>query len=304
MGNLIDTDKAEQVALQQADEVKADDPPDPETTVCVNGTFECISEDTIETFKFLLRPIVAKSLKEKGCIQYNLYQDRTNPCIFTIFEKWASQEDLDAHGEAPFLAPLKSDKFNEVATTTLRYSNGPVFLGRSDLSGMTIPTVDVFTYNTKEEDPLKRPNKVTTNDVFSGKKVVAFAIPGSFTPTCQEKQAPTFVEKFDEFAKMGIDAVYCLAKNDPFVVNAFINKIGGKDKIRVLADVDGLLCEALGSKLFDLAVVGCGSRPLRFSFYAEDGVIQQYFEEPDPIQMTVTGAETMIKAINVQASFQ
>lgn len=147
------------------------------------------------------------------------------------------------------------------------------------------------------------PSKVSTDDLFSGKKVIVFAVPGAFTPTCQEKQAPTFVEKYDEIKKLGVDTVYCLAVNDAFVVKAFIKKIGGEDKISVLSDFDASLCKALGDKTIDASSKGLGTRAKRFSFYAVNGVIQQYFEEPNPGKMTVTGAETLINAINVHTQF-
>lgn len=297
----------EQVNAEQVEEVKADaaqDSSTPAGPVYVSGTFECVSKDTIETFKSLFQPIVAKSHKEKGCLRYNLYQDKTNECIFSISEEWASQEDLDAHNNAAHLAPLKSDAFQKVATAKVNYCNAQAFLGKDDPTGMTIPTMDIFSYNPDAENPLERVVKPSTKDIFSGKKVVVFAVPGAFTPTCQEKQAPTFVEKFDELTKMGVDAVYCLAINDPFVAQAFVNKVGGEGKLRVIADFDGSFCNALGNKTFDASAFGLGIRPLRFSFYAVDGVIEQYFQEEDPIQMTNTGAETLINAINLQASFQ
>jgi len=295
---------AEQVNQEQPEEVKADDAQGPSGPVHVTGTFECVSKDTIETFKSLLRPVVAKTKREKGCLQYNLYQDKTNECIFSIFEAWESQADLDAHASAAHLASLKSEAFKKVATSKLHYTNAAVFMGKGDLSGMTIPAMDVFSLNPKAENLAERIIKLSTNDIFAGKKVVVFAVPGAFTPTCQEKQAPTFVEQFDVMKKMGIDDVYCLCINDPFVATAFVNKVGGEDKLRVLADFDGAFCKALGDKTFDGSGFGLGVRPLRFSFYAVNGVIEQYFEEANPIEMTVTGAETLMNAIKLQAIFQ
>lgn len=162
---------------------------------------------------------------------------------------------------------------------------------------MTIPKMDVFTYN-------EGPSKVSTTDIFAGKKVVVFAVPGSFTPTCQEKQAPTFVGKLDEFQKLGVDKVYCLAVNDVFVLRAFVKKIGGEDKMDVISDFDGSFCKALGDKAFDASAFSLGIRAKRFSMYVVNGVVEQYFEEADPGQMTVTGADSLIEAINITASFQ
>jgi len=235
--------------------------------------------------------------KEKGCIQYNLHQDSKNELLFSIFEEWECQADLTGHSKGAHLASVHNEKFKKIAKATLHYCKAPEFLGKDDLTGLTIPKMDIFTYN-------KGPSKVSTTDIFAGKKVVVFAVPGAFTPVCQEKQAPTFVENYDAMKKLGVDNVYCLAVNDPFVVNAFVKKIGGDGKIEVLGDFDAAFCKSLGDKVFDGSAFGLGIRASRFAFYADDGVVQQYFEEADPGQATVTTAETLINAMNVQASFQ
>jgi len=282
--------------MAEQDDQKVEEVPDKGPRVYVSGTFECLSADTIETFKSVFRPIVAITNKEQGCIQYNLYQDNKNECIFTIFEEWECQADLDAHSKGSHLAPVRSEAFSKIAKSTLHFCKASEFLAKSDLTGMTIPTMDIFTYN-------DGPSKVSTSDLFSGKKVVVFAVPGAFTPTCQEKHAPSFVEKYDEFKKLGVDKVYCLAVNDPFVCRAFVKNIGGEDKLDVLCDFDAAFCTALGNKTIDGAAFGLGTRAMRFSFIADNGVIQQYFEETDPGEMVVAGAETLIEAINVQGQF-
>jgi len=276
---------------QQEEEQKA------EVRFALSGTFECVSKEHIATFKALMGPVVAITNKEKGCIHYNLYQDNQNECIFSIFEEWESQSDFAAHCNAEhYRSIVFSDRFKEIVKTTFRVCTAPVFLGKDDLAGLTIPEMDIFTFS-------GGPSKVSTSDLFSGKKVVVFAVPGSFTPSCQEKHAPSFVEKHEALKKLGVDNVYCLAVNDPFVLNAFVKQIGGEGKIGVLADFDGAFCKTLGDKTIDASAFGLGIRAKRFSFYAVDGVIQQYFEEEDPSQVTVAAAGTLVDAIEIKAAF-
>ena len=108
--------------MAQQEEAKVEEVQDKGPRVYVSGTFECLSKDTIETFKTLFRPIVAITNKEKGCIQYNLHQDSKNELIFSIFEEWECQADLSAHAKGAHLAPIRTEKFKKIAKSKVRLS--------------------------------------------------------------------------------------------------------------------------------------------------------------------------------------
>jgi len=283
--------------MAQQEDSKAEEVQPKGPRVYVSGTFECVSKEHIKTFKTLFRRVVAITNKEKGCIQYNVHQDNKNECLFALFEEWECQEDLTAHSKGAHLAPIRTEKFKEIVKSDIHFCQAPPFLGKDDLTGLAIPKMDVFTFNAG-------PSKVSTTDIFAGKKVVVFAVPGSFTPDCQEKHAPTFVEKYDEFMKMGVDKVYCLAVNDVFVLRAFVKKIGGEDKIDIISDFDASFVKALGDKCFDGSGFSLGVRAMRFAFYAVNGVVEQYFEEAIPSDVLVADAGTLIDAMNITASFE
>src|SRR5918994_4817654 len=90
------------------------------------------------------------------------------------------------------------------------------------------------------------PQKLTTADLFDGQKVVLFAVPGAFTPTCHLKHLPGFIERADEFKQHGIDTVACVAVNDPFVLGAWAEKSGGKGKVLFLSDGNAEFTKKIG----------------------------------------------------------
>ena len=139
-----------------------------------------------------------------------------------------------------------------------------------------------------------------TPEIFDGKKVVVFALPGAFTPTCSSQQLPGYEEKYDELKALGVDEVYCLSVNDAFVMNAWARdqKIV---KVKVLPDGSGVFTQGMGM-LVNKDHVGFGMRSWRYSMYVENGEVVKIFEEPgknnagengDPFE--VSDAETMIK---------
>ena len=139
------------------------------------------------------------------------------------------------------------------------------------------------------------PAKVSTDDLFKNKKVILFAFPAAFTGTCAN-QLPTYQAKYDELKKKGVDAIYGISVDNVFVQGAF-KKETGADKIELLQDFNAELSGSVG-KTFDGSGKGLGLRTTRYSLYAENGVIKQYFEEEVPSQLTVTDADTMLKALN------
>eukprot|EP01084_Bolivina_argentea_P014357 26806_1 len=164
-----------------------------------------------------------------------------------------------------------------------------VYLASRALTGSKIPSGSFFRLGGEG------PEQVSTNDLFSNKKVVLFSFPGAFTPTCQTKQVPSFQSKAAEFKSMGIDAVYAIAANDVFVLEAMQKDTGAKD-LQFLQDFNCSFSDSIG-KTFDASGAGLGVRTGRYALYAENGDVKQFFEEPNPGVMTVTDADTILGAI-------
>ena len=158
---------------------------------------------------------------------------------------------------------------------------------------MTIQTGDRL-----PEVPLQQINNgvqtIDTRTLFDGKKVVLFAVPGAFTPTCSEKHLPGFVEHFDEFREKGIE-VACISVNDPFVMQAWGQSQHVPDGLLMLADGNGEFTRALGLEM-DASAYGMGTRAKRFAIYAEDGIVKQVHVEA-PGEFRVSSAEYMLSQI-------
>jgi peroxiredoxin len=117
----------------------------------------------------------------------------------------------------------------------------------------------------------------TTADLFDGKRVVIFSLPGAFTPTCSAYQLPGFEEKYDEFASLGIDAIYCLSVNDGFVMNAWA-KDQGIEKVTLIPDGNAYFTRSMGY-LVNKSNLGFGERSWRYAAVVNDGVIEKIFVE-------------------------
>jgi peroxiredoxin len=113
----------------------------------------------------------------------------------------------------------------------------------------------------------------STKDIFEGKKVALFGVPGAFTPTCSAKHLPGFVDKSEALKSKGIDTIACLAWNDPFVMGAWGKAQNVGDKVVMLSDGNGELTEAMGLA-FDASGAGLGRRNRRFSMVVDDGVVK------------------------------
>ena len=135
---------------------------------------------------------------------------------------------------------------------------------------------------------------VTTEELFAGRNVLLFSVPGAFTPTCSFKHLPGYVEKLDEFRKRGIQ-VACMSVNDAFVMAAWANSQQVPSDLRMLADGNGAFAEALGLTM-DATAFGMGKRSKRFALYAEDGVVKHLFVEA-PGEFKVSSAEAVLAAI-------
>ncbi len=116
-------------------------------------------------------------------------------------------------------------------------------------------------------------NSVTTDELFAGKKVVLFGVPGAFTPTCTNRHLPGFIEKAPELRDKGVDRIVCVAVNDVFVMDAWGKAAGAKDEVEMVADGSGKLAKALGLEL-DLIDKGMGVRSKRFAAVVDDGTVK------------------------------
>ncbi len=143
--------------------------------------------------------------------------------------------------------------------------------------------------------------RVTTDDLFKGKTVVLFALPGAFTPTCSSTHLPRYNELAKTFADQGVDSIICLSVNDPFVMNAW-KEDQDAENIYFLPDGNAEFSEAMGLAV-DKKELGFGKRTWRYSMLVKDGVIEKMFIEPekpgDPFE--VSDADTMLNYINPNA---
>lgn len=139
---------------------------------------------------------------------------------------------------------------------------------------MTISVGDKLPEATFMEMGENGPEPVTTNDVFAGKTVALFAVPGAYTPTCSAKHLPGFVEKQSDLAAKGVDEIICTSVNDVFVMGAWGKDSGADGKVRMLADGNGAFAQALGLEL-DASGFGMGQRSQRYSMVVKDGTVAE-----------------------------
>ena len=148
--------------------------------------------------------------------------------------------------------------------------------------------------------------EVDTTEIFDNKKVVVFALPGAFTPTCSSQQLPGYEEKYDEIKALGVDEVYCVSVNDAFVMNAWFRdeKI---EKVKPLGDGSGIFTQGMGM-LVNKDHLGFGMRSWRYSMLVDNGEIKKVFAEPgknnsgddmDPFE--VSDVDTMINYLKENA---
>jgi len=118
----------------------------------------------------------------------------------------------------------------------------------------------------------------TTADLFDGKRVVIFSLPGAFTPTCSAYQLPGFEQKYEEFVQLGIDAIYCISVNDGFVMNAWA-KDQGIEKVTLIPDGNAYFTRSMGQLVLK-SNLGFGERSWRYAAVVDNGIIEKLFEEP------------------------
>ncbi len=161
---------------------------------------------------------------------------------------------------------------------------------------MTIKAGDKLpaaTFKVKTADGVK---EMTTDDIFAGKKVVLFAVPGAFTPTCNLNHLPGYLENRDAILAKGVDQIAVVAVNDPFVMGAWAQASGGEGKILFLADGSATFTKALGLDL-DLTGGGLGVRSRRYSAIVEDGVVKTLNIEEQPGQAVTSSADALLEQL-------
>ncbi len=136
------------------------------------------------------------------------------------------------------------------------------------------------------------PKPVSTRDFFAGKKVALFAVPGAYTPTCSAKHLPGFIQKRDQLKQKGIDQIACVSVNDAFVMGAWGEGQGAKDKVVMLADGNATFTKAMGLEM-DASKFGMGTRSQRYSMVVDDGVVKSLNVE-QPGAFEVSSADHMV----------
>ncbi|NDA47046.1 MAG: peroxiredoxin [Alphaproteobacteria bacterium] len=136
------------------------------------------------------------------------------------------------------------------------------------------------------------PKPKTTDEVFKGKKVVLFALPGAFTPTCDRNHLPSYRDNAAAIKAKGVDTIACLSVNDAFVMGAWSKASNAQDVIEFLADGSGIFTIGIGMAL-DLTERGMGIRSKRYSMLVEDGVVRSINLEENP-GIAISGAENIL----------
>ena len=137
---------------------------------------------------------------------------------------------------------------------------------------------------------------VTTAELCAGKRVVLFAVPGAFTPTCSVQHLPGYAAKADAFRAKGVDTIACVAVNDAFVLDAWARANGVGDKVVMLADGNGAFAKAIGLDL-DASALGLGLRSQRYAMLVEDGLVKDLRVEESPGMVDVSGADVVLASV-------
>ncbi len=139
------------------------------------------------------------------------------------------------------------------------------------------------------------PKEIATSELFGGRKVVLFAVPGAFTPTCSAKHVPSFLQNADALAAKGVEQIACIAVNDPFVMGAWAKDQAVGDRILMLSDGMATFTKSLGLEV-DLSKRGLGIRSARYAMVVEDGVVTMLNVE-EPGGYDVSTAEKVLEGI-------
>jgi len=157
---------------------------------------------------------------------------------------------------------------------------------------MTIKVGDKLPAATFSDGTPEGPRPMSTDDIFAGKKVALFAVPGAFTPTCSAKHLPGFKDHVADFKAKGVDAIACVSVNDAFVMKAWGESQSVGDDILMLGDGNGDFTKAIGLEM-DGSKFGMGQRSQRYSMIVEDGVVKELNVEA-PGEFKVSAADYML----------
>ena len=159
---------------------------------------------------------------------------------------------------------------------------------------MTIKLGDTLPAATFMEMQDGKPTPVSSDELFKGKTVALFALPGAFTPTCSAKHVPGFVQNYEKLKGKGVDTIACVSVNDAFVMGAWGKDQGADGKVRMLADGNGDFTRAIGLE-FDASKFGMGKRSQRYSMIVKDGVVKAVNVEA-PGAYEVSSAEHLLSS--------
>ena len=160
---------------------------------------------------------------------------------------------------------------------------------------MTIQVGDKIPSVTLHHMTDKGPAEITTDEIFNNKKVVLFALPGAFTPTCSQAHVPGYLVKSDELFAKGVDQIVCLSVNDAFVMGAWGRDQNVEDKILMLADGSALFTQAVGLEL-DVVARGMGIRSQRYAMIVNNGIVELLNVEAAG-EFKVSDAETILNSL-------
>jgi peroxiredoxin len=140
------------------------------------------------------------------------------------------------------------------------------------------------------------PSPTTTGELLGTGRVVLFAVPGAFTPTCSKQHLPSFVETAAQMAAAGVDRIACIAVNDPFVMDAWATSQGVGDDITMVSDGNGEFTEAIGMAV-DASGFGLGTRSKRYAMVIEDGVVTTFLPEDDGFSAIASLGSCVVEAL-------
>jgi glutaredoxin/glutathione-dependent peroxiredoxin len=160
---------------------------------------------------------------------------------------------------------------------------------------MTIKSGERMPSGTLKTMTADGPKDISTDELFGGKKVVLFSVPGAFTPTCSARHLPGFIEHADAIKGKGVDTIACIAVNDPWVMEAWGKSANVGNKIQMLADGNGDYARALGLET-DLRGGGLGMRGQRFAIIVDNGIAKDVLVEA-PKEFKVSAAEHVLKQL-------
>jgi peroxiredoxin len=161
---------------------------------------------------------------------------------------------------------------------------------------MTIKVGDRIPSVTLRQVTPEGPKEIAADELFRGKKVALFAVPGAFTPACSQRHMPGYVEHAGELKAKGVDLIACVAVNDAAVLTAWAKDQKAGDKVTMLADGSGDFTRAIGLEL-DLTKAGLGKRSQRYSMLIDNGIVKSLNVEDSPGKVEGSSAEAMLKAL-------